>query len=56
MTTDQLLQRWSDGSITADELGELTAKLAEPEHQSALLNDWLEWGWLWPNKTTTKSF
>lgn len=41
MTTDELLQRWSDGSITADELRELTAKLAEPEHQSALLDDWL---------------
>jgi hypothetical protein len=41
MTTDELLQRWSDGSITADELRELTAKLAEPQHQSALLNDWL---------------
>lgn len=41
MTTDELLQRWSDGSITADELRELTAKLAKPEHQSALLDDWL---------------
>lgn len=41
MTTDELLQRWSDGSITADELRELTAKLAEPEQQSALLDDWL---------------
>lgn len=41
MTTDELLQRWSDGSITAAELRELTAKLAEPEHQSALLDDWL---------------
>ncbi len=41
MTTDELLQRWSDGSITADELRELTAKLAEPEHQNALLDDWL---------------
>lgn len=41
MTTDELLQRWSDGSITADELRELTAKLAETEHQSALLDDWL---------------
>ncbi len=41
MTTDELLQRWSDGSITTDELRELTAKLAEPEHQSALLDDWL---------------
>ena len=41
MTTDELLQRWSAGSITADELRELTAKLAEPQHQSALLDDWL---------------
>ena len=41
MTTDELLQRWSDGSITTEELRELTAKLAEPEHQSALLDDWL---------------
>jgi len=41
MTTDELLQRWSDGSITSDELRELTAKLAEPVHQSALLDDWL---------------
>jgi len=41
MTIDELLQRWSDGSITADELRELTAKLAKPEHQSALLDDWL---------------
>lgn len=41
MTIDELLQRWSDGSITAEELRELTAKLAEPEHQSALLDDWL---------------
>ena len=41
MTTDELLQRWSDGSITADELRELTAKLAKPEHQRALLDDWL---------------
>ncbi len=41
MTTDELLQRWSDGSITTDELRELTAKLAEPKHQSALLDDWL---------------
>jgi ferric-dicitrate binding protein FerR (iron transport regulator) len=41
MTTDELLQCWSDGSITADELRELTAKLAEPEHQRALLDDWL---------------
>lgn len=41
MTTDELLQRWSDGSITASELHELTAKLDVPEHQSALLDDWL---------------
>ena len=41
MTTAELLQRWSGGSITADELRELTAKLAKPEHQSALLDDWL---------------
>lgn len=41
MMTDELLQRWSDGSITADELRELTAKLAKPEHQSTLLDDWL---------------
>lgn len=30
MTTDELLQRWSDGSITADGLRELTAKLTQP--------------------------
>lgn len=41
MTTDELLQRWSDGSITADELRTLTDRLAEPEHQNALLDDWL---------------
>ena len=41
MTTDELLQRWSDGSITTEELRELTAKLAEPEHHGALLDDWL---------------
>jgi hypothetical protein len=41
MRTDELLQGWSDGSISADELRELTAKLAEPEHQNALLEDWL---------------
>ena len=41
MTTDELLQRWSDGSITADELRSLTERLAEPEHQNALLDDWL---------------
>ncbi len=41
MSTSELLQRWSEGSITADELHELTAKLAEPESQSVLLDDWL---------------
>ncbi len=41
MTIDELLQRWRDGSITADQLRLLNETLAEHENQDALLENWL---------------
>lgn len=41
MTMDELLQRWSDHSITAEQLRSLTHKLSECENQDALLENWL---------------
>jgi hypothetical protein len=35
-----LLHRWREGSLTADEMRTLTALLAKPEARQALLRDW----------------
>lgn len=41
MTTDELLQRWDAGSMTGDELRELTSRLEDPAGRCALLEAWL---------------
>jgi hypothetical protein len=41
MTINELLQRWSDGSLNSDQLRALTEKLAERENQDALIESWL---------------
>ena len=41
MTIDELLQRWSDGSLTADQLRLLNERLGEHKNQDTLVENWL---------------
>ena len=41
MTIDELLQRWSDETLTSDQLQSLSERLTAPENQDALLENWL---------------
>lgn len=37
---EDLLHRWREGSLTADQMRALTAELAQPEARAALRRDW----------------